>query len=315
VVQRAGDVIPQVVSVVLDKRPKSAKPYKFPDTCPVCGSHAIREEGEAVRRCTGALICPAQAVERLKHFVSRLAFDIDGLGEKQIQEFYEDGLVKSPVDIFTLRERDERSSSKLMEREGYGETSVAQPVRRDRRTSQDRAAPADLRARHPPCRRRQCQAAGRGTTTRSRISATRCWPLPGAAATKRTAPKPTSTSTTSMASARSSPMPSSSSLPSRATSRRSANCCARSRSSRPSSRARARRSRTRPWVFTGSLTKFTRDEAKAMAERLGAKVAGSVSKKTDYVVAGEEAGSKLTKARELGVAVLTEDEWLELIGE
>ena len=92
VVQRAGDVIPQVVSVVMDKRPKNAKPYKFPETCPVCGSHAVREEDEAVRRCTGALICPAQAMERLKHFVSRLAFDIDGLGDKQIQEFYEDGL-------------------------------------------------------------------------------------------------------------------------------------------------------------------------------------------------------------------------------
>src|SRR6185437_5899748 len=124
VVQRAGDVIPQVVSVIIDKRPKSAKPYKFPETCPVCGSHAVREEDEAVRRCTGALICPAQATERLKHFVSRLAFDIDGLGDKQIQEFYEDGLVMSPVDIFTLQKRDARSTSKLMAREGYGETSV-----------------------------------------------------------------------------------------------------------------------------------------------------------------------------------------------
>jgi len=133
VVQRAGDVIPQVVSVIMDKRPKSAKPYKFPETCPVCGSHAIREEDEAVRRCTGALICPAQAVERLRHFVSRLAFDIDGLGEKQIQEFYEDGLVMSPVDIFTLRERDKRSTKKLMEREGYGENIGAQSLRRHRR--------------------------------------------------------------------------------------------------------------------------------------------------------------------------------------
>ena len=101
-------MIPQVVSVVIDKRPKSAKPYKFPETCPVCGSHAVREEDEAVRRCTGALICPAQAMERLKHFVSRLAFDIDGLGDKQIQEFYEDGLVMSPADIFTLQKRDAR---------------------------------------------------------------------------------------------------------------------------------------------------------------------------------------------------------------
>src|SRR6201747_2677542 len=124
VVQRAGDVIPQIVSVVLDKRPKGAKEYKFPEVCPVCGSHAVREEGEAVRRCTGALICPAQAVERLKHFVSRNAFDIEGLGEKQVQEFFHDGLITSPADIFTLAKRDARSTSRLMQREGYGETSV-----------------------------------------------------------------------------------------------------------------------------------------------------------------------------------------------
>ena len=124
VVQRAGDVIPQVVSVIIDKRPASAKPYEFPDKCPICGSHAVREEGEAVCRCTGALICPAQAVERRKHFVSRLAFDIDGLGEKQIQEFYDDGLVMHPVDIFTLQKRDARATKKLRAREGYGDVSV-----------------------------------------------------------------------------------------------------------------------------------------------------------------------------------------------
>src|ERR1700716_2052468 len=124
VVQRAGDVIPQVVSVVLDKRPKNAKPYRFPEKCPAGGSHAVREEGEAVRRCTGALICPAQTVERLRHFVSRNAFDIEGLGEKQVQEFFQDGLIMSPVDIFTLQKRDARSTSRLMQREGYGETSV-----------------------------------------------------------------------------------------------------------------------------------------------------------------------------------------------
>jgi DNA ligase (NAD+) len=122
VVQRAGDVIPQVVSVAIDKRPKSAQPYVFPHKCPICGSHAVREDGEAVRRCTGALICPAQAVERLKHFVSRLAFDIDGLGEKQIQEFHERGWIKEPADIFQLKERN--SKLKLEEIEGYGEVSV-----------------------------------------------------------------------------------------------------------------------------------------------------------------------------------------------
>ncbi len=124
IIQRAGDVIPQVLGVVLEKRPKSAKPYKFPDKCPVCGSHAVREEGEAVRRCTGGLICPAQQVERLRHFVSRDAFDIEGLGEKQVQAFYEEGLVMEPADIFTLEARNKRASKKLEDREGYGETSV-----------------------------------------------------------------------------------------------------------------------------------------------------------------------------------------------
>ncbi len=124
IVQRAGDVIPQIVDVVLDKRPKSAKPYEFPTKCPACGSHAVREEGEAVRRCTGGLICPAQQVERLRHFVSRTGFDIEGLGEKQVQAFFADGLIMEPADIFTLRARDARAVKKLADREGYGEVSV-----------------------------------------------------------------------------------------------------------------------------------------------------------------------------------------------
>ena len=130
IVQRAGDVIPQVVEVVMDKRPKSAKPYVFPQVCPYCGSHAVREVDEktgkvdVVRRCTGGLICPAQRVERLKHFVSRNAFDIEGLGEKNIQAFYDDGLIQSPEDIFTLAVRDARSVKKLEEREGWGPQSA-----------------------------------------------------------------------------------------------------------------------------------------------------------------------------------------------
>ncbi len=130
VVQRAGDVIPQIVEVIADKRPKGAEPFEFPTLCPACGSHAVREVNErtgkvdAVRRCTGGLICPAQRVERLKHFVSRNAFDIEGMGDKVIHAFYEDGLIASPQDIFSLQERDQRSLKKLKDREGWGETSV-----------------------------------------------------------------------------------------------------------------------------------------------------------------------------------------------
>ncbi|MGB6175120.1 MAG: NAD-dependent DNA ligase LigA, partial [Methylocella sp.] len=129
-VQRAGDVIPQVLGPILDKRPKDSKPYEFPRACPVCGSAAAREidpktgAADVVRRCTGGLVCTAQAVERLKHFVSRNAFDIEGLGDKQIEQFFRDGLIKTPADIFALKARDARSLQKLKDREGFGETSV-----------------------------------------------------------------------------------------------------------------------------------------------------------------------------------------------
>jgi DNA ligase (NAD+) len=314
VVQRAGDVIPQVVSVVLEKRPNSAKPYKFPESCPVCGSHAVREESEAVRRCTGALICPAQAVERLKHFVSRLAFDIDGLGDKQIQEFYEDGLVMSPVDIFTLQKRDARSTSKLMAREGYGETSVRNLFSAiDARRSVELhrlifalgirhvgEGNAKLLARHyhtiENFREAMLAAAkGRNDEENETEAYQDLNNIGGigeivADAVVEFFAEPRNVKALSELLREIDVKP-----------------AEQPRKSSPVS--------DKTVVFTGSLTKFTRDEAKAMAERLGAKVAGSVSKKTDYVVAGEEAGSKLTKARELGVAVLTEDEWLQLIGE
>src|SRR5690606_5845426 len=128
IVQRAGDVIPQIVDVVLEKRPSEAKPYEFPHTCPVCGSHAVREEGEAVRRCTGGLICSAQAVERIRHFVSRNAFDIEGLGEKQVEFFFNADdpslSIRTPADIFTLQKRQQASLRKLEKIDGFGTVSV-----------------------------------------------------------------------------------------------------------------------------------------------------------------------------------------------
>jgi len=314
VVQRAGDVIPQVVSVVLDKRPKNAKPYSFPQVCPACGSHAVREEGEAVRRCTGALICPAQAVERLKHFVSRNAFDIEGLGEKQVQEFFQDGLIMSPVDIFTLQKRDARSTTKLMQREGYGETSVrnlfaAIDARRSielhrliyalgiRHVGEGNAK---LLARHygtiDAFREAMLAAAKHGTGEGNTSEAYQDLNDVGgigeivADAVVEFFAEPRNV--------------------------KALGELLREIEVRPAEQPRKSSPvSSKTVVFTGSLTKFTRDEAKAVAERLGAKVAGSVSKKTDYVVAGEDAGSKLTKARELGVAVLSEDDWLKLIGE
>ena len=312
IVQRAGDVIPQVVAIVEDKRPKNTKPYKFPETCPVCGSHAVREEGEAVRRCTGAMICPAQATERLKHFVSRLAFDIDGLGDKQIQEFYEGGIVMSPADIFTLEKRDARSSKKLADREGYGETSVRNlfaSIDARRTIALHRLifalgirhvgeGNAKLLARHYATIesfRESMIAASKGHESESPNEAWQDLDSIGGVgevvaeavveffAEKR-------------------------------------NVKALDELLKEIDVLPAEQAKTdspvagKTVVFTGTLTKFTRDEAKAGAERLGAKVAGSVSKKTDYVVAGEDAGSKRTKAKELGVAVLTEDEWLKLSG-
>ncbi|MFZ5734997.1 MAG: NAD-dependent DNA ligase LigA [Pseudomonadota bacterium] len=308
IIQRAGDVIPQVVSVVEDKRPKNAKPYKFPDTCPVCGSHVVSEEGEVVRRCTGALICPAQATERLKHFVSRLAFDIDGLGDKQIREFYEAGIVMSPVDIFTLEKRDKRASQKLTEREGYGETSVRNlfaSIDARRTIALHRLifalgirhvgeGNAKLLARHyitVEAFREAMIAAGKGHETEAwqdLESIGGIGEIVAEAVVEFFAEKRNVKALDDLL---------------------------KEIEVQPAELARTDSAVAgKTVVFTGTLTQMTREEAKAGAERLGAKVAGSVSKKTDYVVAGEEAGSKLTKAKELGVNVLTEAEWLKLIG-
>ena len=314
VVQRAGDVIPQVVSVVLDKRPKGARRYDFPETCPACGSHAVREEGEAVRRCTGALICPAQAVERLKHFVSRNAFDIEGLGEKQVQEFFGDGLIMSPVDIFTLQQRDARATSKLMQREGYGETSVRNLFGAidARRTIDLHRLIYALGIRHVGEGNAKLLARHYGTLENFREAML-------AAAQGGTGEANTTEAYQDLNDIGGVGEIVADAVVEFFAENRNVKALGdllREIEVRPAEQPRKSSPvSSKTVVFTGSLTKFTRDEAKAVAERLGAKVSGSVSKKTDYVVAGEEAGSKLTKARELGVAVLTEDEWLQLIGQ
>ena len=315
VVQRAGDVIPQIVSVVLEKRPKTAKePYKFPDTCPVCGSHAVREGDEVVRRCTGALICPAQAVERLKHFVSRLAFDIDGLGDKQIQEFYEDGLVMSAVDIFTLQKRDARATDKLSAREGYGETSVRNLFAAidARRTIELHRLIFALGIRHVGEGNAKLLARHYGTI--EHFSEAMLAAAKGAGDEENETEAYQDLNNIGGVGE----IVADAVVEFFAENRnvKALGELLREIEVKPAEQPRKSSPVSdKTVVFTGSLTKFTRDEAKAVAERLGAKVAGSVSKKTDYVVAGEDAGSKLAKARELGVAVLTEDEWLTLIGE
>ena len=316
VVQRAGDVIPQIVRVVTEKRPLSAEPFLFPKTCPVCGSHAVREADESpgaggvVRRCTGGLICPAQAKERLKHFVSRLAFDIEGLGEEKIETFFDDELILRPADIFTLEERDKKSLTPLRNRKGMGTKSVEKLFRAidARRTiTLDRFIFA-LGIRHVgettakdlakayltfEALRGAVEAAvrdGKESEAYADIDA-----IEGIGETVVDAlvdffsePHNVEALDDLLAHVTVAPF------------------------ERPVAVSSPVTGKT--VVFTGKLERVGRSEAKAQAERLGAKVAGSVSAKTDYVIAGADAGSKLTNAQKLGVKVLTEDEWLALIG-
>ncbi len=312
-VQRAGDVIPQIVAAIAEKRPRGAVRYEFPKVCPACGSHAEREERDTgktdvVRRCTGGLICPAQRVERLKHFASRNAFDIEGLGDKIIEEFYHDGLIQSPSDIFTLETRDKRALKKLRDREGWGEASVKklfEAIEQRRSIALDRFVYA-LGIRHVGDTTARVLARAYGSAEHFRdqmIAASHhneeAWgelnALDGIGAVvaeaitqffgeghnievvnellKQVTPAPLA------AVAVSSPVSG------------------------------------KTVVFTGALEMMTREEAKSMAERLGAKVAGSVSKKTDLLVAGPGAGSKLKEAEKHGVEVIDEAAWFRRVGE
>jgi DNA ligase (NAD+) len=312
IVQRAGDVIPQIVAVVQEKRPKGAKRFRFPEVCPACGSRASREinpntgREDAVRRCTGGLICPAQRVERLKHFVSRNAFDIEGLGEKRILELYADGIITSPPDIFTLAKRPE--GAQLTARERWGEISARKlldAIEARRNVKLDRYIYA-LGIRHVGETTARLLARSYGTIEAFRAAMIAAGAdrrgeafadlkniegigpvVAGAIADFFAEPHNVEVIDELLKEVKPQPLE-------------------RVEQASPVS--------GKTVVFTGTLEHMTRSEAKARAERLGAKVAGSVSKNTDYVVAGPGAGSKLKNAKDLGMTVLTEEEWLALIG-
>jgi DNA ligase (NAD+) len=312
IIQRAGDVIPQVVDVVLEKRPKNARAFHFPKKCP-CPLHTnvVREEtatGEegARARCTGEFACPYQKIEHLKLFASRRAFDIDGLGEKQIEFFFEQEWVREPADIFTLPARNNKI--KLEEHEGYGETSVRNlfgAIEGRRRIALERFIYA-LGMRHVGDTTALALARGYGSWEAFHDACLRVAKGDEEAIAEMDAlDQIGDTVIASIA----------------AYFGESHNRGIVERLTREVTILDAEKSKSnsaiagKTVVFTGSLEKMTRDEAKAKAERLGAKTSGSVSKKTDYVVAGPGAGSKLTEAKKHGVAVLTEDEWLKLIAE
>jgi DNA ligase (NAD+) len=301
IIQRAGDVIPQVVEVVKERRPRHSKPYVFPQKCPICGSLAVREPGEAARRCTGGLICPAQVVERLRHFVSRDAFDIEGLGEKHIAEFWEDKLIKTPADIFRL------DFAGIAEREGWGEQSAAKlkdAIEARRRITLDRfiyalgipqvgQQTAKLLARHYRSFERWRRAmiasndregeAWRELNDIHGIGEDMATDIAGFFAERHN-------------------------LALLQELLREVEVTDYEGGRAPAHSPLAGKT----IVFTGTLAQMSRSEAKARAEALGANVSGSVSGKTDYLVVGADAGSKADKAKALGVKTLSEDEWLAL---
>jgi DNA ligase (NAD+) len=307
VIQRAGDVIPQVVKVLLEKRRGNPRKFKFPDKCPVCGSKVVREEGEVARRCTGGLICAAQALERLRHFTSRNAFDIEGLGDKIIAELWEAKLLRTPGDIFRLAEKSEKLKPPLQEWEGWGELSVRNLFRAigSRRTiglerfiyalgirQVGEATARKLAANYTSLKNlRKAMAAAQDNITEAYADLTAIEDIGPSVAEDLLAffaekhNREVLDDLESMLTVEDYKAPDIS----------------------------GSKVAGKTVVFTGTLPTLGRAEAKARAESLGAKVAGSVSKKTDYVIAGEDGGSKLKAARELGVKILNEQEWLDLI--
>ena len=310
VIQRAGDVIPQVVRVLADERPDGSKAYVYPDTCPICGSLAIREDDKAVRRCTGGLICQAQAVERLKHFVSRNAFDIEGLGAKNIEAFHAEGLIASPADIFTLAKRDAAPDNltPLKNKEGWGKTSAENLFKAidDKRTvSLGRFLYAlGIRQIGQATARLLAQAFGSLEVLRQALNA---------AQDRDSTAYEDLINIESVGAAVAGDL-----LGFFAEPHNQDILDALARDlfiedfAAPDDGGSAIAGKT--VVFTGTLETMSRGEAKASAQALGAKVAGSVSAKTDLVIAGPGAGSKLKQAESLGVAVIDEQGYLKMIG-
>jgi DNA ligase (NAD+) len=309
-VYRAGDVIPKISDVDLSKRPAGTEPFTFPDRCPECGSDAVREESDAVRRCTGGLICPAQAVEKLKHFVSRGAFDIEGLGARQIEMFYVDDKlpIREPADIFTLARRDAKNLARLENRDGFGERSAGnlfQAIEDRRKISLNRLifalgirhvgeSASNLLARHygswTAFHHAMVSAEiGKGPEWNDLLAIDGVGSVMAASLVETFAQ-----------------------AAERASIERLVDELFVEDSRRPTTEGSPVAGKT--VVFTGTLEKMTRAEAKARAEALGAKVAGSVSARTDLVVAGPGAGSKAKQAESLGIEMIDEDAWLRLIG-
>ncbi|WP_273719888.1 MULTISPECIES: NAD-dependent DNA ligase LigA [unclassified Bartonella] len=318
IVQRAGDVIPQIVDIVAEKRPKDTSAFVFPHICPACGSHAVREIGEAVRRCTGGLICPAQAIERIRHFVSRNAFDIEGLGKKQVEFFFhvqdETLRIHTPADIFTLQRRQENSLVRLENMEGFGAVSVRKlydainarreiplsrflfalgirhvgevNARRLARAYQNYTAfETVVRAAIIPCEKKYEE----GNEAWLELTNIEGIGSQVGSAIVDFYEEVHNRQVLSVLLKEVTPLDEEPILT----------------DSSPVA--------GKVIVFTGTLARMSRDEAKALAERLGAKTSGSLSKKTDLLVAGPGAGSKLAKAQELGVEVIDEEAWLKLI--
>ncbi len=307
VIQRAGDVIPQVVRVLKEKRTGSEKEFTPLEACPECGAHAVREEGGAVRRCTGGMTCPKQAVERLKHFVSRLAFDIDGMGDKIIQSFWDDGLIKNPADIFTLEKRNESFDKPIREREGWGELSeknLFESINNRRNIALNRFIYAlGIRQIGEATAKRLASTYGTIDVLQEAMSF---------------AQDVSSDAYNELLSIDDIGPAAASDLIAFFAEDHNLDVLEQLKTHltiQPYEQLERTDSPVfgKTVVFTGTLVKMTRAEAKAKAESLGAKVSGTVSQKTDYVIAGEKAGSKLKKASELGVTTLTEDEWLELV--